>query len=33
LPSHKNVSDILTKTLPRPLFVKHVEGLQLVSHK
>jgi hypothetical protein len=33
LPSHKNVSDILTKALPRPLFVKHVEGLQLVSRE
>jgi hypothetical protein len=33
LPSHRNVSDILTKALPCPLFVKHVEGLQLVSRE
>jgi len=31
LPSHRNVADILMKALPRPLFVKHLEGLRLVS--
>lgn len=30
LPSHRNTTDILTKSLPRPLFLKHVVGLQLV---
>lgn len=31
LPSHKNTADIFTKALPRPLFEKHLPGLQLVS--
>lgn len=31
VPSHKNTADILTKALPRPLFEKHMPGLQLVS--
>lgn len=30
LPSHHNTADILTKPLARPLFLKHVIGLQLV---
>jgi hypothetical protein len=30
LPSHRNTADILTKPLTRPLFLKHVIGLQLV---
>jgi hypothetical protein len=30
LPSHRNTADILMKPLPRPLFLKHVIGLQLV---
>lgn len=29
--SHRNIADILTKALPRPLFLKHATGLQLVS--
>ncbi|KAG1831472.1 hypothetical protein EV424DRAFT_1534154 [Suillus variegatus] len=31
LPSHKNMADVLTKALPRPLFVKHVANLRLLS--
>jgi hypothetical protein len=31
LPSHRNTADILTKALPRPLFLKYIAGLQLVS--
>lgn len=31
LPSHRNTADIFTKALPRPLFEKHLPGLQLVS--
>jgi hypothetical protein len=31
LPSHRNMADILTKALPRPLFLKYIAGLQLVS--
>ena len=31
LPSSKNIADILTKVLPRPLFSRHVSGLSLVS--
>lgn len=31
LPSHRNVADILTKALPRPLFTKHVASLRLLS--
>jgi hypothetical protein len=31
LPSHKNTADILTKALPRPLFLKHLTGLKLVT--
>ena len=32
LASAKNIADILTKALPRPLFSCHVSGLSLVSH-
>ena len=31
LASAKNIADILTKALPRPLFSRHVSGLSLVS--
>ena len=31
LSSSKNTADILTKTLPRPLFQRHIHGLSLVS--
>jgi hypothetical protein len=31
LPSHNNTADILMKALAHPLFLKHVNGLQLVS--
>jgi hypothetical protein len=31
LPSDKNTTDILTKALPRPLFLKHLTGLKLVT--
>lgn len=31
LPSHKNITDILTKALPCPLFLQHITALQLVS--
>lgn len=31
IPSHRNIADILTKALPRPLFVQHTTALQLVS--
>lgn len=31
LPSHRNMADILMKALARPLFLKHLTSLQLVS--
>jgi hypothetical protein len=31
LPTHMNTADIFTKALPRPLFLKHSTGLQLVT--